>query len=257
MANGHTLAARKPVCFVVSPIGQPGTDRHATFARVLEDRIRPVAERAGYDVVRADEIHNTGPFLRDVLRYLATADVVVADLTGHNANVFYELGVRHALSRRTILIAQSPSDLPADLSHYRTIIYGNGAAVDEEAFRARLAATFAQIAERPDDVDSPVLEWLAPSPIPSELRQTYLARVADIGSTQEDILRFVRGRTRDVEAAVTHHEIAARFTRGNSEMYYRLEQLRLLGFLVKQWDDAQQQFAYALAPDYRRELGLR
>ena len=247
-------SSRKPVCFVVSPIGQPGTEHHQTSAQVLDNLIRPVAVAAGYEVVRADEIHNTGPFLRDVLRYLATADVVVADLTGHNANVFYELGVRHALSRRTVLIARSQSDLPADLSHYRTIIYGDVA--DTETFRERLARTFAQIAARPDETDSPVLEWLPHSPIPDELRQPYSARVADIGSTQEDILRFVRKRTKGMNSTVAQHVIAAQFGRQGSEMYYRLEQLRLLGFIVKRWDTEHKEFIYALAPDYRRELGL-
>jgi hypothetical protein len=243
------------VCFVVSPIGAPGSERHQVFLRVLADQIRPVAESAGFAVVRADEIHNTGPFLRDVLEQLASAHVVVADLTGRNANVFYELGVRHALSRRTILIARTADDLPADLSQYRTIVYGD-LEDDGASFRDRLARTLAQIAEHPDVNDSPVLEWLTRSPIPAELRQTYSARVADIGHSQEDLLRFVMSRTREAGVTLPQGEIAAAFKRRGPEVYYRLEQLRLLGFLVKRWDADSQAFRYALAPDYRRELGL-
>jgi hypothetical protein len=246
---------RRPVCFVVSPIGQTGTERHEVFAHVLDDLIRPVAETAGFEIVRADEIHHTGPFLRDVVNYLATADVVVADLTGHNPNVFYELGVRHALSRRTILIAREQEDIPADLAQYRTLIYGDALA-NGDAIRERLAKTFAQMAVRPDEQDSPVLEWLTRSPIPNELRQTYSARVADIGATQEDILRFVVKETRAAGTFVLQGDVAAEFKRGGSETYYRLEQLRLLGFIVKQWDAGKNRFTYALAPDYRRELGL-
>ena len=83
-------------CFVVSPIGEQGTERFETFRHVLERLIRPAVEEssAGLRVIRADDIHRPGSFIRDVLEYLAGAYLVVVDLTGQNANVVLLWSIR-------------------------------------------------------------------------------------------------------------------------------------------------------------------
>jgi hypothetical protein len=103
------------VCFVISPIGREGTDTHRTFYEVLEYVIRPAVKHSGYNlqVIRADDIDRSGSFIKDILECIANSFVVIADLSDQNPNVFYELGVRHALSNRTILIAQSMDDIPS------------------------------------------------------------------------------------------------------------------------------------------------
>lgn len=82
-------------------------------------------EDTGYklQLIRADEIDKTGSFIKQILDCLYSSFIVIADLTDKNPNVFYELGVRHSLSPRTILIAQSLEDVPSDLGEYRTIKY--------------------------------------------------------------------------------------------------------------------------------------
>jgi hypothetical protein len=248
------------VCFVVSPIGQRGTENYEIFRRVLDTLIRPAVERSALRlrVIRADEIHQPGSFIRDVVEYIANAHTVIVDLTGQNANVFYELGVRHALSPRTILIARSESDIPADLREYRTLIYGNMADAGAE-LPDTLGKYLKAIERRPDQPDNPVLTWLRPPQIPDDLRQTFSARLADAGSTQAEILRFVRNRTRRPGQRVSQSAINEHFRkRSVSEIYYRLEHLRLLGFIAKHRDPerSSDEYSYALSPDYRAELGL-
>lgn len=116
-------------CFVISPIGKPGTERHTKFREVLEYIIKAAVKGSGYSlqVLRADDIDRAGSFIKDILESLYDSYVVIADLTEQNPNVFYELGVRHALSPRTILIAQSIDDIPSDLREYRTIVYDTSA----------------------------------------------------------------------------------------------------------------------------------
>ena len=94
-------------CFVISPIGGSGTEQHARFKDVLEYVIKAAVKASGYhlEVLRADDIDRAGSFIRDILEQLYTSYLVIADLTEQNPNVFYELGVRHALSPRTLLIA--------------------------------------------------------------------------------------------------------------------------------------------------------
>jgi hypothetical protein len=243
-------------CFVVSPIGEQGTERFETFRHVLERLIRPAVEESsiGLRVIRADDIHRPGSFIRDVLEYLAGAYLVVVDLTGQNANVFYELGVRHALSPRTILIARATTDIPADLREYRTLIYSDTPESDD-TFRENLRHYLEEIEKAPDAPDNPVLSWLKLPQIPDDLRRSFTARLANAGSTQPEILRFVQNATGATGTSISQSDLESRFQKSRAEMYYRLEQLRLLGFLTKE-PLTSDQFAYRLAPDYRRELGF-
>ena len=80
-------------------------------------------EDAGFDVLRADDIQSTQNIVRDIFEAIVRSDLIVADLTGSNANVFYELGIAHALKRPVILLTQIIDDVPFDLRAYRLIEY--------------------------------------------------------------------------------------------------------------------------------------
>jgi hypothetical protein len=82
---------------------------------------------------------------------------VIADLTDKNPNVFYELGVRHALRPRTILIAQSLDDIPSDLREYRTIVYDTSAK-GADVFSKRLKSYLDEMHKEPERADNPVLD---------------------------------------------------------------------------------------------------
>ncbi len=149
----------KDVCFVISPIGDVGSDRHTKFKEVLEYVIKPAVQSSGYNlqVIRADEIDRAGSFIKDILDSIYNSHIVIADLTEQNPNVFYELGVRHALSPRTILIAQSIDDIPSDLREYRTIVYETSAKGAAD-FAARLKSFLGEIQKEPERPDNPVLD---------------------------------------------------------------------------------------------------
>ncbi len=93
------------------------------FNSIYEQLIKPSLEDAGYEVRRADSIIDQQNILRDIVDGIATADLVVADLTTLNANVFYELGLCHGLRIPTILLAQSIDEVPFDLRSYRVQVY--------------------------------------------------------------------------------------------------------------------------------------
>ena len=78
---------------------------------------------AGFEVFRADTILSQRNILEDVVTSIAESDLIVADLTGSNANVYYELGLAHALGKRVLLLTQSIDELPFDLRSYRVISY--------------------------------------------------------------------------------------------------------------------------------------
>lgn len=93
------------------------------FDAIFNDLIKPALEEGGYDVKRADNILDQQNILKDIVRSIAEADLVVADLTSLNANVFYELGIAHTMQRPTVLLTQSSEDIPFDLKSYRVITY--------------------------------------------------------------------------------------------------------------------------------------
>ena len=107
--------------FVAMPYGtKDGID----FNRVYSELIQPALENAGFDVFRADEEERAGDIRSDMFQELLLADVVIADLSIDNANVWYELGVRHALrSRGVIPIACREGPIPFDVYTDRTLHY--------------------------------------------------------------------------------------------------------------------------------------
>jgi nucleoside 2-deoxyribosyltransferase len=114
-------------CFVIMPIGSD--DAYRTYLNRYENLIKPAIEgvlqdgNRVFDAIRADFISSTGSINRTVLRHLYQADVVIADLTDLNPNVFYELGVRHALRHGTVLMALRGTKPPFDVGDLRVVPY--------------------------------------------------------------------------------------------------------------------------------------
>jgi hypothetical protein len=90
---------------------------------VLRHIIQPAAEELNYDVARSDQVSDPGMITKQILERLLSSDLVVADLTGHNPNVFYELAVRHATGKPIVQIISADNDIPFDVYDIRTVQY--------------------------------------------------------------------------------------------------------------------------------------
>jgi len=99
------------------------------FTRALNDvyllGVRDVAERLGCIVERADEVEHNGYIVSVIQERVRTSDVLIADTTARNPNVFYEVGYAHALGKPTVLICQEGEDIPFDIKAVNHIIYGS------------------------------------------------------------------------------------------------------------------------------------
>ena len=115
----------QPHAFVAMPFGTKlGADGQTIdFNRVYAEYIRPALEAAGLEVFRADEEQRAGDIRSDMFQELLVADLVVADLTLDNPNVWYELGVRHALRARGVVLVQGPrANQPFDIYTDRKLL---------------------------------------------------------------------------------------------------------------------------------------
>jgi hypothetical protein len=111
----------RPICFVIAPIGKEASETRVRSDRILKHIITPVAEECGYDAIRADKISEAGMITTQVINRILNDPMVVADLTGHNANVFYELAVRHAVRKPYVQLIQKGETIPFDVAGMRTI----------------------------------------------------------------------------------------------------------------------------------------
>ena len=109
----------------------------------------PAIEAAGLKPKRADDLARPGTIVHDIWSYTQTAAIVLADLTGRNPNVFYELGLAHALAKPVILLTESLDDVPFDLRALRVIIYDKNAPDWGTVLQEQIERSIREIAESP------------------------------------------------------------------------------------------------------------
>jgi hypothetical protein len=115
-----------PYVFVLSQIGEEESPERRRADEVFELVIEPCAANAGLQALRADKDPTPGTITTQIVRHIVDAAVVIADLTGRNPNVYYELGVAHSFARPVILLVDDPTNLSFDTKNERTIPLGEG-----------------------------------------------------------------------------------------------------------------------------------
>jgi tetratricopeptide (TPR) repeat protein len=152
-----------PLCFVLMPFGTKtdAAGRVTNFDAVYRQVIAPAIEQAGLEPVRADEEKIGGTIHKPMFERLMLCHYAVADITGANPNVFYELGIRHALRpRSTVILFLEGTVIPFDIALVRGISYrtdGKGVPVAPEGAIAAIAAQLRTARGNPAD-DSPLFQ---------------------------------------------------------------------------------------------------
>lgn len=110
------MTSIKKKCFVLMPF----TD---TLREIYTEIYKPACERNNLACWRVDELTRPGSITRDIIDGILDADVIIADLTSRNPNVFYELGIAHSIGNKTLMTCQDIKDVPFDIANYRIILY--------------------------------------------------------------------------------------------------------------------------------------
>lgn len=148
--------ANLKTCFVIAPIGEEGSEIRQRSDQVLTHIIKPVAEECGYEAVRADEISEPGIITSQVIQHLVDDDLVIADLSGKNPNVFYELAVRHTVKKPVVQIIQSDESIPFDVAPTRTIHVDHRDLDSVANAKEELIKQIRSVEKDPRKVDSPI-----------------------------------------------------------------------------------------------------
>lgn len=121
-----TVAADKggrPTIFVISPIGTSGSAGFLKAKTVLTYIIKKAFPQESWEVIRADDEASPDSITRKVIDRIHNSDYIVADLSDHNPNVFYELAVAHGYQKRIITLIEAGQSIPFDVNDQRTIDY--------------------------------------------------------------------------------------------------------------------------------------
>jgi hypothetical protein len=155
-----------PLCFVLMPFGKKAISSGSTvdFDAVYHDLIAPAIEAAGMEALRADQEVSGGVIHKPMYERLILCDFAVADLTGANANVFYELGLRHGVRPATTVLLYAGSErMPFDVAPLRALPYqlgADGKPTEVEGARQALCKLLeaAKAARGEESTDSPVFQ---------------------------------------------------------------------------------------------------
>jgi len=123
---------------------------------VLKHVIRPAVEECGYEAIRADEISEPGIISNQVIQHLVNDALVIADLTGRNPNVFYELAIRHTIQKPLVQVVQSDEPLPFDVAGTRTISFDHTDLDSVEIAKSQIVQQIQSLEKSTNDQESPI-----------------------------------------------------------------------------------------------------
>jgi hypothetical protein len=153
-------AAFETTCFYITPIGDEGSDERKHSDLFLGNIIEPALSTFGLSVIRADNIDKPGMITRQVIEHLIRSRLVIADLSFHNPNVFYELALRHAVRLPIVQIIRTGDRLPFDVHQMRTVVIDNrdiySLVPKIETYRAEIANQVRRALEAEAQVDTPI-----------------------------------------------------------------------------------------------------
>lgn len=180
--------------FMLSPFGEP-------FDGYFREVLKPGLKEFGHELARADESYTPGIIIQSIFQSILDSDIVLADITRSNPNVFYELGIAHSYGKQVIIIAQSTKGLPFDVQHMRCIEYDTS----RDGWQYTLVHSITAAIDQALDSDHST----GPSLSDRVFSGKYLRRFEEVIDAADDMIRraenyFFVTRTSPNEAILTH-----------------------------------------------------
>ena len=139
-------------CFVVSPIGDEGSEVRKRADQVFKYIISPVCDETGFDPIRVDKLNQPDSITQTIIDYLINSELVIADITGHNPNAFYEMGYRASTGKPIIHLKGKNEGIPFDIAGIRAFDYDLNDLDSVEEIKSRLVKTIGALSfEKPTE----------------------------------------------------------------------------------------------------------
>lgn len=157
-------AEYETTAFYVTPIGADGSDERQHSDLFLSSLVEPAIESLKLKVVRADKIEKPGIITTQIIQYLLRSRLVIADLSFHNPNVFYELAIRHMVKKPVVQIIRQGDRIPFDVGQVRTVTIDNSSIYSMipklDVYRSDIATHCRRALESPEEVDNPLSQFI-------------------------------------------------------------------------------------------------
>lgn len=159
-SDDNTNPDKKLTCFIVCPIGDDRSEIRKRSDQVKKYIIDPAVEPLGYETMRADLTDESGQITTQIVTQLLNADLIIADLTGHNPNVFYELAIRHAFGKPFIQIGDKSERIPFDVAGQWSVLFDHKDLDSADEAKRRINNAAKAIRDGGDDykTDNPVTQ---------------------------------------------------------------------------------------------------
>jgi hypothetical protein len=179
--------ASKKICFFVAPIGSSNSLERKRADNIKKYILNEVLS-GKYKILRADELPQPGSISHQVIKWLYDADLVVADLTGLNPNVVYELAIRHSFNKVSIHLVDTATTIPFDLKDERTIIFDLKDPESMDGCKQELAKNVREMSKRGFTYNSPIFRVLGVAAATEEEKENFLETIVDkIESVAADV----------------------------------------------------------------------
>lgn len=184
------IVVQKKKCFLISPIGDEGSDIRVAADFVREDIVRAALDDE-FEIKRADDYSKVGNITAQVIEAIYSADLIVVDLTGKNANVYYELGVAHTYKKHVVpmISVDDPERIPFDVGTERTIHYSlktfAGRRAAQAGLKAAVAETLAIAVSNPVTNARGLADAIAQGDDKTQVLASISAQLADLSSRMD------------------------------------------------------------------------
>lgn len=158
--NSKNVDDWSKICFYISPIGEEESEHRKHSDLFLGSIVEPALEEFALKVIRADQIGKPGMITAQIIEYILKSKLVIADLSYHNPNVFYELSLRHACRLPTVQVIRKCDKIPFDMDQFRTIQIDTtdifSLVPNMQTYKAEIANQARTALKDPDSVDNPL-----------------------------------------------------------------------------------------------------
>ena len=176
-------------CFVICPIGEEGSETRTNSDKLLKYIISPVCEMCDFTAIRVDQQNDANSITQTIIDSLENSDLVIADISGHNPNVFYEMGYRARTKKPMIHLRKKGENIPFDVNAIRTLDYDLTDLDSVDEVKERLKKTIESFTYS-DSVETPAEETVLVDNVSPTIMPVLYQILDTIGELKSEVKNF-------------------------------------------------------------------